>query len=651
MENLTGDPLAAKVAANILTEIFKSCFKGFQKSTDWFGDKMTEHDFFGRAAKKYAQKFEERYNFIRVLGMNEPVPLRDIYVRVNILDKITSNKRITLDNLEQMYDRDQRSIGFTQKSISGTSAANELSKFIVLGKPGAGKSTYLKYLALYTLDGKSRNKHIPILVVLKDFSDSGKTLFNYIVEQFDICNFPEADMFVKRILENGKCQLLLDGLDEVSSKKQEKIIREINNFTDKYSKNYFIISCRIAAYNHWFTKYTDVELADFDKKQIETFIFNWFKDNVETAAVCWESIKKDRPILELASIPLLLTLLCLAFEQTLEFPKNRAELYKEALDALLKKWDSSRYIKRDQIYQDLSLKRKESLFSRIAEKTFKENKYFLPKRYLENQISNFIINIPTANASSLDIESEVILKAIEAQHGIFVERAKNIFSFSHLTFQEYYTAKYIVDNLNKKPLKNIVTKYLTNDRWREVFLLIAGMLDEADDFILLVSKQINNIIKEDELLALMRELNRIHLKPTPYPAALMKAMIIYNSLTKGGSGIRITDDVVDYDPELQFSREIVLKLFKCSNYIVSESDSTLNDQTRSKMRNLKRSIKRVKSNSEHLDLDSEMVISNIRSYKLKDFFKATILLIDCLSSEIYINKKNREDTLNLLWKI
>ena len=60
---------------------------------------------------------------------------------------------------------------------------------------------------------------------------------------------------------------------------------------------------------------------------------------------------------------LLLTLLCLVFDDDMNFPRNRAELYKDALDALLKKWDTSRNILRGDIYKNLSTLRKKQLFS------------------------------------------------------------------------------------------------------------------------------------------------------------------------------------------------------------------------------------------------------------------------------------------------
>ena len=108
------------------------------------------------------------------------------------------------------------------------------------------------------------------------------------------------------------------------------------------------------------------------------------------AELCWKKLNQNIPIKELASIPLLLTMLCLAFDEAMDFPANRAELYRDALDALLRKWDASRRIKRDEIYRNLSVGRKESMFSRIAAETFEKDKYFLPQRLLEKHITDFI---------------------------------------------------------------------------------------------------------------------------------------------------------------------------------------------------------------------------------------------------------------------
>ncbi len=166
-------------------------------------------------------------------------------------------------------------------------------------------------------------------------------------------------------------------------------------------------------------------------------------------------------------------------------------MYKDALDVLLKKWDTSRGIKRDEIYKNLSLIRKESLFSLIAAHSFEKNMYFIKSHYIEDKISSFVKGLPGYDNLN-EIDPELILKAIESQHGIIVERAINIYSFSHLTLQEYFTAKYIVNHKAGNEIDLIISKYLFDNKWREVFLLIAGMLTSGDNYIYSIRKTISN---------------------------------------------------------------------------------------------------------------------------------------------------------------
>jgi len=74
-----------------------------------------------------------------------------------------------------------------------------------------------------------------------------------------------------------------------------------------------------------------------------------------------------------------------------------------------------------------------------------------------------------------------VLKSIEAQHGLLVERGREIYSFS-LTFQEYFTARNFVANsdpqvLDKNPAQ--LVSHMTEPGWREVLLLTAGMLGKC----------------------------------------------------------------------------------------------------------------------------------------------------------------------------
>ncbi len=335
---------------------------------------------FTNASRKYGEKIVDRYGWMKIMGMTSPVPLDDIYTSVNILHKIIAQWRVGLEKIEELHDKDRRGFGvIKQEKVNGLKAVSDHQYLMLLGKPGAGKTTFLKYLTLQAIQGRltdcagTTDKRLPVFIGLKDFSESKHDeILDFITHEFSICRFPDAKPFITRLLEQGKFLLLFDGLDEVHKGKVDVVQRQIRDFADQYSDNQFIISCRIAAYNYYFTRFTDIELADFDDDHIKLFVGKWFEKDASKAERCMDKLflEENEPIKELGSVPLLLTLLCIAFKETADFPQNRAELYKDAIEALLRKWDATRNIQREEIYRHLSAKRKQDLFSQVAAKTY-----------------------------------------------------------------------------------------------------------------------------------------------------------------------------------------------------------------------------------------------------------------------------------------
>ncbi|MGB7444723.1 MAG: hypothetical protein WA919_26955 [Coleofasciculaceae cyanobacterium] len=210
-------------------------------------------------------------------------------------------------------------------------------------------------------------------------------------------------------------------MDEVRETDSSRILRQIRELSQQFPKNQFVITCRIAAREYTFVQFTEVEIADFKDEQIADFSNKWFhsKNDPIKAERFLQKLNEDPPIRELATNPLLLTLLCLVFEDSGSFPSNRAELYENGVDVLLKKWDVKRNIERDQVYKGLSLKRKEDLLSQIARTTFDAGNYFFKQREAERYISQYIQNLPGASTDPevLELDSMAVLKSIEAQHG------------------------------------------------------------------------------------------------------------------------------------------------------------------------------------------------------------------------------------------
>jgi len=154
------------------------------------------------------------------------------------------------------------------------------------------------------------------------------------------------------------------------------------------------------------------------------------------------------------------------------------ELYEESVNALLRKWDSSREISRDEIYKGLSHNRKEQMFRRIALETFRRAEIFIPKAKLTTLIGEYLAELPPDDVRQ-GIDGEIVLQAMEAQHGLVIERAHGIHSFSHLTIHEYFTAKKVVESTKSDEIISLMRRHAIDDQWREVILMVASLLDDG----------------------------------------------------------------------------------------------------------------------------------------------------------------------------
>lgn len=90
---------------------------------------------------------EERCGTMRVLDMTHPIGLGDIYTNVNILEKITGSRRLNITQLMKGLDLenfDRFGLSkITENRVPGKEAVERYSKLMILGKPGAGKTTFL----------------------------------------------------------------------------------------------------------------------------------------------------------------------------------------------------------------------------------------------------------------------------------------------------------------------------------------------------------------------------------------------------------------------------------------------------------------------------------------------------------------------------
>ncbi len=610
-----------------------------------------------------------RCGTMRVLDMEQPIALGTIYTQVNVLEKLTANQRFStselLGKLDKIEEFDRFCLGkVRQEKISGLDAVARHKALMVLGRPGAGKTTFLKYLTIACLDGKFLGNLVPIFVTLKEWTEfpGEPSLLNYISRQWSDCGIADAESVLHQCLKNGQALVLLDGLDEVLAVHTDRTIREMRHWVDRFPENHILATCRIAAKEYTFERFTEVEVADFSKEQIQEFVTNWFTCHQDLPKIerFLDRLKNERPILELASNPLLLTLLCLVFGESGDFPVNRAKLYEEGVNLLLKKWDGKRNIQRDQIYKNLSSIRKEDLLSKLALATFQEGAYFFDQRVAEDQIMAYIHNLPDAknDSEALRLDSEAVLRSIVAQHGLLTERARGVYSFSHLTFHEYFAAREIVDCQNWQ----ILTQHLFEKAWREVILLTTNKLRESDELILALKVAIDNLFSEDiqlqdflewvnERSDLMNKMPEKKIRPKMALAFYFALSLncILRSLTNEAENLHQNHHearVLNQDSNgssmnlvfilnfaSQFDRDHLLNI---SSYRMGEPID-FNEKTVESIRFWFEEYNRVGNKF------NESSFSEKQKELLKKYYDANLRLAECLNTDCYLSREVRQD--------
>jgi NACHT domain/Effector-associated domain 10 len=419
-------------------------------------------------------------------GVDHWVPLGELFVDVNILEEVSSNRRSELADLWQDFSQnpgyrglERMGLGKERQRVSGLEVLDRNTNLMVVGKPGSGKTTYLQRVVTECNVGNLQAHRIPVLIRLREFVEDGRSV-DYAVEGYLERCWRLSAVEVQLVLDAGRLLVLLDGLDEVTGTDGQAIAKQIKRFARDYPQVQVIVTCRTQSQESRFERFDSVEVADFNEPQVRAFAEHWFQtvcgDFIvgQTKAVAFLDQlfrEENKPIRELAITPILLSLTCAVFQQTGKFYSKRPKLYEEGLELLLEQWDKSREIERDEIYRDLSVERKLELLSYLAVKKFEQEQYVLfEQAEIEGYIGEFLrIGVR---------ESRGVLRAIEAQHGLLVERSYKIWSFSHLIFQEYLVAKYSCQAANLEYL----FIFLLQKKWREIFIFSAYIASPSNIF-------------------------------------------------------------------------------------------------------------------------------------------------------------------------
>ncbi len=489
------------------------------------------------ALQRYLRRLQEQLQYLKLPPVDsrhadmseqkQAATLHDVFVALEtwpIDERLLCNKKnAEAPDIRTPMD-EERKPELLSKAVSEHRVA------VILGKPGSGKTTFVRRLILSLVDGDplqgwpdSEMEYIPVHIELRWFAQwlttqSGEDaglFWRYIKQELGKETLDLVMPELRKRAENQQLLVVLDGLDEVPFESAQPVCRVIQNFIELNPGNRFILTCRILSWAEQEWRLQEglplLGIRDFQDHQIKDFIQAWY----QTARRRWGLAEADtgqrinsllsalehERLKEIKRIPLLLTIMAMVHTQHQKLPNELAILYSQAVKILISRWDVLESEHADhQLNKILAEGQCEQRnFERVldeiawqvhpgAEKGKQQGLADIPESLLKEKIAALRPN----DRFSSDWAEKVLL-GIRLRAGLLLPVAvggnEDLFQFPHRSFQEFMAGRFLAglddfgkgDGLNPKGFTLTASELVgKGNYWRYVVLFAAGVLIHGD---------------------------------------------------------------------------------------------------------------------------------------------------------------------------
>ncbi|MRS02339.1 NACHT domain-containing protein, partial [bacterium] len=427
---------------------------------------------------------------------------------------------------------------------------NSYHRLVVLGDPGGGKTTMLRWMATaYLLRyndigafSQIPNAHtlpdrqwIPVLIRCRDLGDADlcRCFSDFLTQHLRKTELlpSEAEVMCAVILDRiakGEALLLIDGLDEITNPQVRMMFcQELERTAARYPDLHIVVTSRIVGYRdmpyRMESGFVHSIISELNREDKDLFAKRWIEVTEQHlsdsekgihAEELIEALHSSDRIERLTDNPMLLTTLALVKRKVGKLPNRRNKLYNEAVSVLLN-WNPRHYkiIEEDEAFPQLEYLAYEMCQRGVQRMTYDDVLGLLERLRAEYpNIRAIRRNSPQTFLEHLEARSSILIKS----GSIWQSQStceKPVWEFRHLTFQEYLAARALLEGhyighdkqraLAERvaPLAGVVetSKHCLADpedeqevevseSWREVLRLLVNDCkdDQVDDIILAI---------------------------------------------------------------------------------------------------------------------------------------------------------------------
>lgn len=360
---------------------------------------------------------------------------------------------------------------------------------LLVGMGGIGKSMMMRHLFLESIKQYRTTGLLPVMVILREYGVESDDLFDLIVRSIKRFDASVDKTLVNKLLLQGKCQLLLDGLDEIKATDMKAFLSQLDFFTDQYPNNQIVISSRRFASFIGLSRYRILWMERFSHEQALELVdkLKYHEEESRLKERFKQRLKSDlfRTHAEFATNPLLLTLMYMNFRIFTDVPEKQHKFYKQAYETLLQKHDGDKLTLTRAFRSVKDTSDFTDVFAEFCARSYRKGDYEFDEDKFKYYFG-ILHSTEKLDRSLMKVDNF----RFDALHSscLMYEEAQRI-HFLHRSFQEYFFAEYYsrqddttMIKLGLSLRKPAQTKYDESEAFNMLYELAA---DKVERFIFL----------------------------------------------------------------------------------------------------------------------------------------------------------------------
>jgi hypothetical protein len=432
-------------------------------------------------ANRYAKYLHQSAGYFALFGTNREAKIDQAYVSLVLTDQLRRERYRSSEEIEEelrMGGTFQGTRGGNSYTILEALESSDKS-LAVVGVAGSGKTTAFRFLALRAAAGIEirGRRRLPLYLPVREM-ETGTSIESAIESLFNQLEISRPKLVYRLLKKTGTLMLILDGIDETTDEHRSQLLRELTQLHRVAPEAIICVSGRPFSLSTDITGFSKWETLPLTVEARIAFVRKWFdpvdpQKGIRLAELC----ESNPELLHLGDRPLFLSIICALYYNELEVPSAPEELYDRAISGLMGQWDAFRNIARTTCLKELTIRDRQTLVSWLAFSMFTTGKkVFSPKEYLKQHGIQHVKSLIRKEIPAADD----VLASLYNDFGILVEQSPNSYSFTHLSIQEYLTARHLVDFRVEKEL----IRYIDDPGWADVFYYVGRIMPDSTDLLL-----------------------------------------------------------------------------------------------------------------------------------------------------------------------